>query len=216
MPQNRPSMQPSPPKMANLNTQSNFGPNNGQQSSIAATSGTNLTQSASSPQQQPANKPWIQIAKVCQILGLTYDSVTKEIRLPANSQLNSSSNPLYSHVEAIPSMDLDSSSSWHQQVGQELRSYLLHKILAVFHPPSTGDQNGIKTEPMSNAVIEKVQKVESQAYRMAKSKEEYYQLIAKWIHNIQRRPSVEQKMRRKVKVEEHEMGIEREKFKEFL
>ena len=122
-----------------------------------------------------------------------------------NSEPNSApNNGLQGSVADIPSTNQDS-SSWHQEISQELRTYLQRKMLAVFQPPSTGDQNAAQTaEPTSNRLIEIAKKAEKNLHEVAKSKEDYFLQIAKWIHMLQMNLDEKQKIEQEEQVNQQQ------------
>lgn len=154
------------------------------------------------PQQQPPIKqpvrPPLETAEVCRVLGFTYDSASNEMRPPTNGQLNTGPN-MFRIVEAIPQVgllyipgtDQDSSSPWHHEVSQELRSHLAQKILATFMAWS------YRLGPLPFSPLRHVQRLENRLFfKVAKSRDEYFRLIAEKIDNMQRSMNERQEERK--------------------
>ena len=149
----------------------------------------NVQQQQQQLQQQQQMQPQQQTAdmqKAYQTLGLTYDSTSNAMGLPAsfNRPLNSTPISLISNSAAIQNTNQNASStnlSWQSQVSQELRLHLVQKIVSAIIPSS--DLNTAQDKRM-NSLVQYAQKVESDMYVIAKSREEYYQLLAKKICNI--------------------------------
>ena len=121
----------------------------------------------------------LETAEVCRVLGFTYDSVTNEMRLPTNDQLIPDPNNLYRIAEAIPSTIQYPSFSWNQEVSHELRSLMTQKILAAYLPRLT------TLQPVPIGMIKLTQRAEIDFYENAKSKDEYFRLIADRITKFQ-------------------------------
>lgn len=92
---------------------------------------------------------------------------------------------------------------WHTSITSDLRNHLIRKLIQGFFP--TSDSAAIQNLPLDNNLVIFARNIENDMYEKAKSRAEYYYLLAEKIYKLQ--SELEKKRREEQKVQ-HSNGTQ--------